>query len=74
MAGTDLLAAWLDVALDHQAFDQSVEIGIDRAAEQDFFGDPDLLFIMFVRVGMVGVDDGGWIFQVLFPVFLQEQP
>ena len=55
----DFLAAWFDVALDHDAFDKVTDIiGVTTAVEH-FLDDADLLHVFFVGVGVVGIYDAG---------------
>lgn len=56
-----LLAAWLDVALYHDAFDHVADFLGMAAAVEYFFGDADLLVVHLVGIGMVGIHDAGRI-------------
>ena len=55
MITANLLIAWFNVAFDHQTLYQLMKLWINIAAVQDFFGNTNLLFILFVGVGMVGI-------------------
>ena len=55
----DLLAAIFDVALDHQSLDQLMDVIAVTAAVKYFFCNTDLLQILLVGVGVVGIYDAG---------------
>ena len=57
-----LLAAWLNVTFDHQPFYDVPDIGLNLAVVHNFLGNPDLLFILLVRIGVVGVNNDGRVF------------
>ena len=57
MCTTDLLVAWLNVTFNHEAFDQFVKFRIDHTAVENFFCNTNLLFILFVGIGVVGIND-----------------
>ena len=64
----DFLAAWFDVALDHDSFDEVTDIvGVTTAVEY-FLDDTDLLHVFFVGVGVVCIDDTGRILQITLVV------
>ena len=69
----DFLAAIFDVALDHQPFDQFVDVVAVTAAVKYFFCNTDLLQILLVGVGVVGINHACRILQVLLGVQLTEQ-
>ena len=73
MVGSDLLASFYEVALDHNAFDKFPDILINPAAVQDFFHDADLLFIFLAGVGMVGVDENSRVFQIPLLVLFKKK-
>ena len=57
MVAADLLVAWLDIALDHQTLDKFMKFRINIAAVQNFLGDTNLLVVLLVGVGVVGIHD-----------------
>ena len=64
----DFLAAWFDVALDHDSFDEVTDIvGVTTAVEY-FLDDTDLLHVFFVGVGVVCIDDTSRILQITLVV------
>ena len=69
---SDLLISILQIALNHKAFDQIVDFGIIISAVKHLLNNPDLLQILFVGVGMVRINDGGRILQVML-IRLREQ-
>ena len=71
-AGTHLLVAFLDVALDHDALDQLVQIGAEFTAVHDFLGDTDLLPELLVGVGVVRIDHAGRILQIHFFIHIPQ--
>ena len=73
MAGSDLLASFYKVALNHDALDEFSDIFIDPAAVQDLFYNADLLLILLAGVGMVGVNKDSRVFQIPFLVFFQKK-
>ena len=44
-----------------------------KAAVKNFFGNTDLLLILLVGVGMVGIHDGSHVLQVLSGIFLEKK-
>ena len=64
----DLLAAIFDVTLDHQSFDQFVDVIAVTAAVKYFFGNTDLLQILLVGVRMVGIYHTSWILEVFLSI------
>ena len=63
-AFADLLAAFFDVAFDHEAFYQVMNVFGVFAAVEYFSGDTDLFFKLLAGVCVVGVYDAGGIFYV----------
>lgn len=57
------LGAVFDIAFNHQTFDKVVDILAVAAAVEDFFGDTNLLKVLFVGIGMVDVYDAGRVLQ-----------
>ena len=66
----DLLVAVLDVALDHHALDERVDVIRVALGVQDLLRDADLLQILLAGVGVVAVDDAGGVLDALFRVQL----
>ena len=60
-AFANLLAAFFDVALDHDALYEVLDIGINAAGVEYLFYDPDLLLELLAGVVVVGVYYGGGI-------------
>ena len=73
MVAADLLVAWLDIALDHQTLDKFMKFRINIAAVQNFLGDTNLLLVMLVGVGVVGIHDHCRVGKVLCVVFVIEK-
>ena len=64
MITANLLITWFNIAFNHQSLDQLVKLWINNAAVQDFFGNTNLLFILFVGIGVVGINDDSRILQI----------
>ena len=60
----DSLISLFDIALDHDAFDQSPDVVGAGAAVEHFLYDADLLLELLVGVIVVGVYDAGGILQI----------
>ena len=73
MCSTDLLVAWLNVTFNHEAFDQFVKFRIDHTAVENFFCNTNLLFILFVGIGVVGINDDSRILQIFFLIFFPQK-
>ena len=73
MCTTDLLVAWLNVTFNHEAFDQFVKFRIDHTAVENFFCNTNLLFILFVGIGVVGINDDSRILQIFFLIFFPQK-
>ena len=73
MISTDLLVAWLDIALDHETFYHGMKLRIYLTAVKNFTCDTNLLFVMLVGVGMVGIHDHCRVGKVLCVVFVIEK-
>ena len=69
----DFLAAWLNVAFDHQALDQILDLSRMSSAVKNFFGDADLLHVFLVGIGVVGIHDTGCVIQVALGVKFLKQ-
>ena len=72
-SAADLLAAWFQIAFDHHAFYQLADILRVLAVVHNLPHNTDLLFVLLVGVGMVGVDDDRRIFQISLSVFFQQK-
>lgn len=59
----DFLTAGFNVAFNHNPFHKSAQLFRVTAAVKHFFDNADLLEILLVGVGMVGVHDAGRIFK-----------
>ena len=70
---TDFLISGLDIAFDHNTLDQSFQFLIDISAVKHFFDDTDLLGVLLVGVGMVGIHDHCRIFQLTLLIKLQKK-
>src|SRR5699024_8259087 len=57
VVGTDLLAAFYQIAFDHHTFYQLLDVFGYQAAVEHFLYDADLLLVLFAGVGMIGVND-----------------
>lgn len=68
----NLLAAFLQITLDHHAFHQRLQFRIVVPAVKHFTYDADLFAELFVGVGVVGVHNGGRIFQIPFLISFQQ--
>ena len=55
----DLLAAFLDVAFHHNAFYKRMDVFVQLAAVHNLFDDTYLLFMLFVGIAVVGINDAG---------------
>ena len=55
MVAANFLIARFNIAFDHKTFHQSMKFRVYLAAVENFFGNTNLLIILLVRVGMVGV-------------------
>ena len=53
----DLLVAWLDIALDHETLYHGVKLRIYLTAVKNLTCDTNLLLVMLVGVGVVGIHD-----------------
>ena len=62
----DCLITFLDVALDHEAFDQTTDIGRNLTIVHDFLGDTDLFFEFFAGIRVVCVNDSGRVYNIHF--------
>ena len=70
---TDLLVAWLNIALDHETFYHSVKLRIYLTAVKNLTCDTNLLLVMLVGVGVVGIHDHCRVGKVLCMVFVIEK-
>ena len=61
----DLLVAVLDVALDHHALDERVDVIRVALGVQDLLRDADLLQILLAGVGVVAVDNAGGVLDAI---------
>src|SRR5699024_1537444 len=68
----DGLAAGFQVAFHHDALDQGADLGGKLAVVHDFLDNADLLVVLLVRVGVVGVHDDRRVLQVHLVVQLQQ--
>ena len=68
-----LLGAVLDVTFHHEAFYQGADVRVVFAAGKHFLDYPLLLKGVFAGIGVVAVDDGGGVFEVLCLVHLAKQ-
>ena len=68
----DSLAAFLDIAFDHDAFYQTADVLGVGAAVQHFLDDTDLLFKLLVGIVVVCVYDAGRILQLSGVVEVQK--
>ena len=73
MVRADLLVAWLDVALDHKPLNQTMYIRINLTAVKHFLGNTDLLLILLVGVGVVGIYDSSHVLEILSRIFLKKK-
>ena len=69
----DLLVAWLDIALDHETLYHGVKLRIYLTAVKNLTCDTNLLLVMFVGVGVVGIHDHCRVGKVLCMVFVIEK-
>ena len=69
----DLLVAWLDIALDHQTLDKFMKFRINIAAVQNFLGDTNLLVVLLVGVGVVGIHDHCRVLEIFFLIFFKKK-
>lgn len=58
----DFLASRLDIAFNHHAFHQIMDVRGNPAVVHDFLDNADLLFILLIGIRMVRVDDGCVVF------------
>lgn len=65
-AFADLLAAFLDITFYHNTLDHTVNITVQLSAVHDFLDDTNLLFVLFIRVIVVGIDDTCRIHKIIF--------
>ena len=70
---TDLLIAWLNIALDHETFYHSVKLRIYLTAVKNLACDTNLLLVVLVGVGVVGIHDHCRVGKVLCVVFVIEK-
>ena len=73
MVAADLLVAWFDIALDHQTLDKLMEFRINIAAVQNFLGDTNLLIVLLVGVGVVGIHDHCRVLEIFFLIFFKKK-
>ena len=73
MVAADLLVAWLDIALDHQTLDKFMKFRINIAAVQNFLGDTNLLVVLLVGVGVVGIHDHCRVLEIFFLIFFKKK-
>ena len=73
MISTDLLVAWLNIALDHETFYHGMKLRIYLTAVKNLACDTNLLLVMLVGVGMVGIHDYCRVGKVLCVVFVIEK-
>lgn len=73
MVGTDFLVSFFDITFHHHAFDQAGDIRRMAPAVKHFLDDADLFPELFVGIGVIGVHDGGGVFQIPFIIFFQKQ-
>ena len=64
MISANLLIARFDITFNHETFYQFMKFRIDHTTVENFFGDTNLLFILFVGVGVVGVYDNCWVLEI----------
>ena len=62
----DVLAAFEEVAFDHNTFNQFLEIRVVVAAVKYFCNDTDLFFVLFVGVRMVGIYNNSRVLEIFF--------
>ena len=72
-SAANLLAARFYIAFDHQPFDQRCDARIIPAAVKNFTGDPRLLVILLIRIGMVRIYDGCRVLQRGLRILIQQQ-
>ena len=73
MITSDLLVSRFNVALDHKTLNQSMKFRIYHTAVKNFFCNTNLLVILFIRVGVVSINNNSRILKVLFLIFLPEK-
>ena len=73
MITSDLLVSRFNVALDHKTLNQSMKFRIYYTAVKNFFCNTNLLVILFIRVGVVSINNNSRILKVLFLIFLPEK-
>ena len=73
MVRSDLLRAFYQVAFDHDALNQLLDICRDQTAVQNFFDDTDLLFKFLSGVRVISVNDHCRILKVSFLIHFQKQ-
>jgi len=61
---SDLLIAFFNIAFNHNALDEGIQISRVAAAVKNLFYNADLLLVLLIGVGMVGIYDAGRIYQV----------
>ena len=69
----DLLASWFNVAFNHDTLDKVMDVRGMAAAVQNLLDDADLLGILLVGIGMIGVHNAGGILQVPLRIQTVEQ-
>ena len=73
MVGADFLTALYQIAFNHDAFDQFLDVRGHQTAVEDFFDNTDLLFLFFTGIGMIGINDDCRIFQISFFIHFQKK-
>ena len=73
MISANLLIARFDITFNHETFYQFMKFRIDHTTVKNFFGDTNLLFILFVGVGVVGVYDNCRVLEILFLIFFPQK-
>lgn len=73
MVRADFLTALYQIAFNHNAFYQFLNVRRHQTAVKDFFYNTNLFFVLLARVRVVGIDDYRWIFQFSLIVHLQQK-
>ena len=73
MITSDFLISRFNITFNHKTLYQSVKLRIYLTAVENLFCNTNLLVILFVGIGVVGINDNSRILQVLFLIFFPEE-
>ena len=73
IGAADFLASFLQIALDHNTFDKVMNFRGKAAAVQYFLNNTNLFFVLFVGIGVVGINDDSRVLQIAFIILFKQK-